>query len=293
MKKTLLFILVMQLSIICFSQNPTSGQLKITIQSFKCINQSWDGFVEFDGHGNEVFIDYGYRIYNPANPGSAKPGAGFTAVYGSTGNGRIKAGTANTIGGIANGNEVQVNTLVLNEHVDADNLIIFSPSVWEWDNSNNGILNQFNGQLAVDLNWLMSQPYPFANIALNYNDPFSGRFIKTGDKYASYWPILKYNNILKPLINVQDNRPVGAKAGPLNGEIFALYNPALLLLDTKVLSAFYNYNKRLSEIHHPEKGSSLSGITEMIFTEETYNIATSNGSYSLKLKIEFTPDAQS
>ncbi|MGB3005232.1 MAG: hypothetical protein WBC06_01900 [Chitinophagaceae bacterium] len=31
----------------------------------------------------------------------------------------------------------------------------------------------------------------------------------------------------------------------------------------------------------------------MIFTEETYKIATSNGSYSLKLKIEFTPDTQS
>ena len=293
MKKYFIFLLAIQFSINCFSQTSASGQLKISIESFKCLNQSWDGLIEFDGHGNEVFIDYGYKVYNPSNPGSTKPGAGFTPVYGSTGNGRIKAGTANAIGGIANGDEVMVNTLVLNEHVDADNLIIFSPSVWEWDNSNNDRLNLFNQQLAADLNWVMAQPYPFLNASINSNDPYNGRFIKIGDKYSSYWPILKYNTILKPLFNVQDNRPVGAETGPFNGENFALYNPAILVLDTKVLTAVYNYNKRIAAINHPERGSMLSEVVEKVFTENTYAIVTSNGSYSLKLKIEFIPDAAS
>lgn len=291
MKKYFIIFLAIQFSISCFSQTPAPGQLKISIESFKCINQSWDGLIEFDGHGNEVFIDYGYRVYNPSNPGAMKPGAGFTTVYGSTGNGRIKAGTANAIGGIANGDEVMVNTLVLNEHVDADNLIIFSPSVWEWDNSNNDRLNLFNQQLAADLNWVMAQPYPFLNASINSNDPYNGRFIKIGDKYSSYWPILKYNTILKPLVNVQDNRPVGAETGPFNGENLALYNPALLILDTKVLMAVYNYNKSIAAINHPERGSLLSDVVEIVFTENTYAIVTSNGSYSLKLRIEFTPDA--
>jgi|CXWL01.1.fsa_nt_gi hypothetical protein len=291
MKKYFIFILAIQLSIKCFSQTPTAGHLKITIQSFKCINQSWDGLVEFDGHGNEVFIDYGYRIYNPSTPGSSKAGAGFTPVFGSNVNGQTKAGTASALGGIANGNEIMVNTPVLNEHIDANNLILFSPSVWEWDNSNNDRLNLFNQQLATDLNWLMSQPYPFLNEAINNSDPFLGRFIKIGDRYSSYWPILKYNEILKPLFNVQDNRPVGAKSGPFNGELMALYNPALLVLDTRALMNFYNHNKSVRENTHPERGNILSGIVEMIFTESTYAIVTSNGSYSLKLKIEFTPDA--
>ena len=293
MKKYILFFFAIQLSVNCISQTPVPGQLKITIQSFKCINQSWDGFVEFDGHGNEVFIDYGYRIYNPSTPNSSKAGSGFTPVFGSAVNGQIKAGTASAIGGIANGNEIPVNILVLNEHVDADNIIIFSPSVWEWDNSNNDKLNLFNQQLATDLNWVMAQPNPFLNSPVSFEEPFNGRFIKIGDKYSSYWPITKYNSILKPLINVQENRPVGMQAGPYNDELFALYNPALLVLDTRVLITFYTHNIAAGTGHNPNRPDFLSGINEMIFTEETYNIATSNGSYSLKLKIEFTPDIQS
>jgi hypothetical protein len=290
MIKYLLFFIAMQFSINCFSQNPASGQLKITLESFKCINQSYDGLIEFDGHGNEIFLNFGYRIYSPSNVSAAKSGAGFTNVFGSNVNGQTQVGTASAIGGIANGDVVNVNILALNEHVDADNIIAFSPSVWEWDNSNNTILNLFNSQLAVDFNWLIAQPYPFANTGFS-GDYFSSRFIKIGDKYPSYWPLLKYNNILKPVFNVQENRPIGAKFGPLNGENFAVYNPAMLLLDTKILSAVYRYNKSIRETNHPEKGNYISDITEMIFTEETYAIKTSNGSYSLKLKIEFTPDA--
>lgn len=289
MKKYLFFFLAIQFTINSFSQTPAPGQLKITIESFKCINQSWDGLVEFDGHGNEVFIDYGYRIYNPSTPNSSKAGAGFTPVFGSAVNGQIKAGTASAIGGIANGNEIMVNTLVLNEHVDADNLILFSPSVWELDNSNNDKLNLFNQQLATDLNWVMAQPYPFLNVPVGFDDPFNGRFIKTTDKYNGYWPLTKYL-FLSSLVNIQENRPVGIHGGTFNGETLALYNPALLILDPRALITFYNHNQRVRETNHPERGSLLSGLVEMVFTENTYAIVTSNGSYSLKLKIEFTPD---
>ncbi|HEX7905331.1 MAG TPA: hypothetical protein VF487_15770 [Chitinophagaceae bacterium] len=290
MRKYLPFLFVL-LSINGLSQTPTAGQLKITIASFKCINKSWDGVIEFDGHGNEVFISYGYRIYNPAAPGSARPGAGYTPVFGSTGDGRVKAGTANAIGGIDNGNEIQVNSVIVNEHIDADQVILLSPSVWEWDNFNNGDWDMFNRQLGDDLNWTMLQPYPFANANINYNDPFNGRFIKMTDRYNGYFPITKYN-FLKKLVNVQDNRPVGIKAGPFNGETLALYNPALLILDTRALAAFFHHNKSVSESTYRDRPSYISSFIDFTFTEETYGITTSNGSYSLKLKIEFTPDQQ-
>ena len=293
MKKYYFFFFAIQLCVNGFSQTPTSGQLKIIIESFKCLNQSWDGFVEFDGHGNEVFINYGYRVYNPSNPSSMKPGAGFTSVYGSAGNGRIQAGTASAIGGIANGNVVMVNTPVLNERVEADNLILFSPSVWEWDNSNNNTLNLYNQQLATDLNWVMGQPYPFLNTTNDRNNPYNGRFTYIGQMYRDYRPIVKYSTILNPLINVQNNRPVGAGLGLFNGEKFAIYNPAVLILDAKVLMEVYSHNKWVSEIPLTirDRPSRVSELVEMVFTENTYAIVTSNGSYSLKLKIEFTPDA--
>ena len=286
-----LFILLALLCLKGFSQTPTAGQLKITLASFKCINKSWDGVVEFDGHGNEVFISYAYRIYNPAAPGSAKPGAGYTPVYGSTGDGRVRAGTANAIGGIDNGNEIQVNSVIVNERIGADQVILLSPSLWEWDNFNNGDWDMFNRQLGDDLNWVMLQSYPFANVNITYNDPFNGRFTKMTDRYNAYFPITKYN-FLKKLVNVQDNRPVGIKAGPFNGETLALYNPALLVLDTRALVTFYNHNKSVSESTYRDRPSYISSFLEYTFTEETYGIATSNGSYVLKLKIEFTPDQQ-
>ena len=61
--------------------------------------------------------------------------------------------------------------------------------------------------------------------------------------------------------------------------------------------AVYTRNKNVREnaygTTHPERPRSISEVVEMGFTENTYAIVTSNGSYSLKLKIEFTPDATS
>lgn len=291
MKKYLLLFIVSTVTMNCIGQ-AASGQLKIRIESFKCINKSWDGFVEFDGHGNEVFINYGYRIANPANPGTAKAGSGSTAIFGSGINGMIKSGTADrNLGGIDNGNEVAVNILALDVHVDADDIILFSPSVWEWDNSNNTLLNQFNTQLATDLNWATSQAYPFANATFSSTGPFNGRFEKTTTKLPAYFPIIKYNFML-PVVNVQENRPVGIRAGAFQGSNFALYDPAILFLDTKVLNSFYNYNKDVASINHPERPRRISGIVEFTFTENTYAITTSNGSYILRLGISFTPDVQ-
>jgi hypothetical protein len=289
MKKCFSLLIATQIAFISFCQTPTAGQLKVTIESFKCLNKSWDGFVEFDGHGNEVFLNYAYRIYDPSQPGYLKPGAAYTSIYGSTGNGRIKTGTASAIGGIDNGNTVHVGTVILNEHINANDLILISPSIWEWDNGNNANLNLFNSQLANDLNWAMLQPYPFENAAITSSMPFEGRFIKMTDKYNNYWPITKYN-FLKSLVNVQENRPVGLKSGTFNNELLALYNPTLLVLDTRVLISYYNHNKRAREINHREGPKTISGLIENVTTEDTYAVTTSNGSYSITLRIEYTPD---
>ena len=103
MKKYVALLIFILASDRIFCQPPTPGQLKIIIESFKCINKSWDGFVELDGPGSEVFLDFSYRIYNPSNPVSPKTGLGQTPIFGSHVNGNIKAGTASPNGGIENG----------------------------------------------------------------------------------------------------------------------------------------------------------------------------------------------
>ena len=302
MKKYAFFFFFIQCSINCFSQTP--GQLKISIESFKCINKSWDGLIEFDGPGNEVSVTYSYRIYHPSNTGAARRGADGTVIYGANINGMTRAGTETPDhGGITNGDVVPVYKTLMNEHINADDYIIIAPSVWEWDGPEKNTINNFNAQLENDLNWVITQPYPFLNSPVNYSDPFNGRVIKIFDKYENgYGPALKYQHVFQNCfcpLNAQGNKVIGISAGTFNNQCTIAYPPTLLVLDTKVLYGLYINNYTAT---HPNRGTSnaakesrtnfIDGVT-IPFKEDSYAIETSNGSYSVFLRIEFTPDIQS
>lgn len=305
MKKIFLTVFILFLLGKAKSQiSPAAGQLKITIESVTCINKSWDGFVEFDGHGNEIMAGFAYRVYNPANPAAARPGAGGTVVFGSNINGQVRAGSQNPdLGGINNGDLVPINQSVVNEHMGADDIILFSPVLWEMDEVNNRtVVNQFNLQLANDLNWAVNQPYPFANTEVKIWDirsQLDSRVIKIFDKYR-YGPALKYQPIFSSILcngNTQGNRIVGINSGGSGAACQVAFPPTILALDTRMLNGLY-YNNRNSTItgtSHAEKESKtyfINGVT-VSFIESTYAITTSNGSYTMSLKIEFTPDASS
>jgi hypothetical protein len=286
------------------SQVSTSaGQLKITIESVRCINKSWDGFVELDGHGSEIMVGFSSRIYNPANTNAARSGIGFTRVFGSNVNGQVRAGsqTAN-LGGINNGDVVPINQVVFNEHMDADDIVLFAPTLWEVDDFNDRTtINLFNVQLANDLNWAVQQTFPFANTVVEYGNAdrqLNQRVFKIFDKY-SYGQALKYHNIMKHLFipNAQGNRPIGVRSGLFGTEMLVSYPPTLLALDTRVLNLLYlnNASSNNTGTSHAEKESYRSFIAGVNVNciENTYNVATSNGSYSLFLRIEFVPDRAS
>ena len=300
MKKYTFFFFFTQFAINCFSQ--TSGQLKISIESFKCINKSWDGLIEFDGPGNEVSVTYSYRIYNPSNTGAARRGADGTVIYGANINGMTRAGTETPDhGGITNGNVVPVYKTLMNEHINANDYIIIAPTVWEWDAPEKNTINNFNVQLENDLNWVITQPYPFLINPVTYSDPFNGRVVKINNAFG-YGQALKYHNIFKNIfcpLQTQGNRVIGIDAGDFNNECLVVYSPTLLVLDTKVLWGLYMNNYTAT---HPQPGTSHAATesrTDFIngvnipFKENTYAIETSNGSYSVFLRIEFTPDVQS
>jgi hypothetical protein len=295
MKKQLIFFVTIIFATNGFTQAP--GQLKITLVSAKCINKSWDGVIEFDGHGNEIMAGFAYGVYNPANTGSVRSGAGGTAVFGSNVNGQTRAGSQTpNLGGINNGDVVPINQMFLNEHLGADDIALFAPVIWEMDEVNNrAAVNQFNMQLANDLNWAITQPFPFAAIPIGYTNPYNERVIKIFDKYR-YGPALKYQNIFNNVVcpgNAQGNRVIGLRSGDFNNVCTIVYPPTLLCLDTRLLMSVVNHNKSVQAnvgSTHPERPNNISGVVEIVFTENTYYITTSNGQYSIKLNIEFIPD---
>lgn len=293
MRKILFLLMAKALFLNCFSQSTAPGQLKISIESIKCIIKSWDGLVEFDGHGNEVSATYSYRIYNPSNPAAARSGMDETVIFGSNVNGMTRAGTqTHDLGGINNGDVITVRKQIMNEHINADDYIIIAPTLWEMDGPKTSTFNSFNAQLEKDLTWVTNQPFPFATTPVNYENPYGSRVTKIFDKY-SYGQATKYHNIFKSFLCPgvgQGNKPVDVRSGTFNNECMVIYPPTLLVLDTRVLMAVYNHNKSVSSSTHPERGSIISGFTEIKFIENTYAVTTSNGSYSLLLKIEFTPD---
>ncbi len=278
---------------------PKAGRLKITIESFKCINKSWDGFVEFDGHGNEVSVNFSYRIYSPSNPGAARKNSGGSVIFGSNVNGMTRAGTQTPdLGGINNGDVVNISTLVMDEHVNADEFIIIAPTVWEWDGPEKNTLNKFNAQLEMDLDFAVSQPFPFASTPIDYRDPFRDRVVKIFDKY-SYGQAIKYHNVFKDFFcpgNAQGNRVMGIRSGTFGSECLVVYPPTLVLLDTKTLNAQHTNNLGgVAGDSHAAKETrgwpQIPGIN-VHYIENSYGVQTSNGSYDVFLKIEFTPDSE-
>lgn len=298
MKKQLIFLVTIFFATKSFTQTKAPGQLKITLVSARCINQSAEGIIEFDGHGNEIMAGFAYRVYNPANTSTVRPGSGGTAVFGSNVNGQTRAGSQTpNLGGINNGDVVPINQMLLNEHLGADDVVLFAPVLWEMDEVNNrAAVNQFNMQLANDLNWAITQPFPFATTPIGYTKPYDERVTKIFDKYR-YGPALKYQSIFSNVLcpaNADGNRVIGLKTGTLNNACTIVYPPTLLALDTRILMSVISYNKYVQAnagSTHPERPRNyISGAVEIVFTEETYAIEANNGKYSILLNIEFIPD---
>jgi len=282
---------------------PVAGRLKVSIENVKCIRKSFDGIVEFDGHGNEVSVTYSYRIYKPSNPSAARKGRDGTVIYGSSVNGMTKAGTQTPdLGGINNGDVVNIFKPIIDEQIDADDIVIIAPNVWEWDDPDKSRINAFNAKLEEDLDWAITQQYPFSNTAVRHFDMLSQiqkRAFLIYDKYTRYGMAFKYENIFAPNganVNTPGNRVIGLGSGSWQGSPRILFPPTLVALDTRILNglSINNINSGITGTSHASKESQtfrIDGLT-VNFKEETFLIETSNGIYSVFLRIEFTPDKE-
>jgi hypothetical protein len=299
MKKYIFVILAILQAPAIFCQSPTAGRVKISIENVKCIKKSWDGVVEFDGHGNEISVAYSYRIYNQSNPNAARKGNDGTVIYGSNINGMTRAGTQTPdLGGITDGDVVNIFKTVLDEHINTDDYIVIAPTVWEWDGPEKNTITTFNQLLDDDLFWVISQNFPFNNTAINFSDPFAGRVNGISYIYPSFPSHSeKYEAVFKKFIcptNGEGNKPIGLAAGTYNG-CAVKYQPTILILDSRVLYDQYLNNKRAATpaITHAEKEAQtnpVNGVT-ITFNEGIYVTPDSYGRYTVSFKIEFIPDA--
>src|SRR4051812_9803269 len=165
MKKIYSLLIASFIAFTTFAQTVVGGDIHVILESITCINKSYDGVIEFDGPGSELFMNCGVLVRNPTSPlmrvyKSVYTGKSYGYALPNAPAGRIKAGTASVDGGIDNGNSFTVNEHLLAVHLDADGVFYFSPSLWEWDNNNETIRNNFNNQLLADLESVSLKPIP-------------------------------------------------------------------------------------------------------------------------------------
>jgi hypothetical protein len=291
MRKQLIFAVFFILtSATVFAQK--GGSLVVEITSITCKNKSFDGLVEFDGPGNEVFVSGGYFTRNPgSNTFKIDKGVNTTSTYGSTAghNERIKAGTASPDGGIDNNNTFTVGSILFATHLDGDGFTLFSPLLWERDDNNETIYNRYKTQLLSDLESASLMPFPNFGGSPDPGNPFSGKIYSYSNAYNIPIPPNSYPAIFYSLVNpnVQGNRPM--QISKYAGQILQ-FDPKIVLIEAKNLWNAYNQ----TPVNHPYPLAqypfkTIKEIT-LNFGEDTYAIETSNGKYTVNFAIKFAPD---
>ncbi|GIE81967.1 hypothetical protein Aph02nite_79170 [Actinoplanes philippinensis] len=129
----------------------TSSVYRVTINGFRCHNETWDDALNWDGKHDEVFIDVNTRVLE-------RNGTVLTRLdqeselMGDTSNlpGRVQAGSASSQGGIITGDKVPavpepwrrhgpINSLrfppytIFEGPLDPDRVVMLTPTIWEWD----------------------------------------------------------------------------------------------------------------------------------------------------------------
>ena len=218
------------------------GSLVVEIKSVTCQNKSWDGVVEFDGPGNEIFVSGAFYKRNPNSKSSkTQKGVLTTATFGSTAghNERRQAGTASPTGGVDNTNVIPFNETITSVQLDPDGFVLLSPTLWERDDNNETIYDRYKNQVLADLESASLMPFPKMSNLGEPGNPFAGKIYYYGNGYRVTIPPISYPSIFNSLVNpnVQGNRPMGIVK--YDGQTLD-FDPAIILIEAKNLWAIYN-----------------------------------------------------
>ncbi len=268
------------------------GSLVVEIKSVTCQNKSWDGVVEFDGPGNEIFVSGAFYKRNPNSKSSkTQKGVLTTATFGSTAghNERRQAGTASPTGGVDNTNVIPFNETITSVQLDPDGFVLLSPTLWERDDNNETIYDRYKNQVLADLESASLMPFPKMSNLGEPGNPFAGKIYYYGNGYRVTIPPISYPSIFNSLVNpnVQGNRPMGIVK--YDGQTLD-FDPAIILIEAKNLWAIYNQ----TPTNHPYANAAYPWKTvkeiSLYCGENTYGIGNSNGKYYINIAIKFAPE---
>jgi hypothetical protein len=137
-----------------------AGRYLVSINGFRCINQTWDDPLEFDGKGDEVRISTLVRIYDGQGNEKVPVRETLSEEFGDT-NGnpnRVRAGSARGgRGGLQSGDKFPDNPVDRQtapttypkvppyvvwegDLPDDGTTVLITPSIWEWD-PGDGVFN--------------------------------------------------------------------------------------------------------------------------------------------------------
>lgn len=249
------------------------GSVVAEVNSITCQQKSYDGAVEFDGPGNEVFVSGAFFARNPGSISFKINKSVFTSTtFGSTAghNERKQACTASPSGGIDNNNTFNCdNYSIAITQLDPNGFMLVSPTLWERDDENETIYNRYEAQVLADLE--SASLIPFPNFGIDPNDPFNDKIYKYGNAYQLNIPPNSYPSIFSSLVNATGNRPMGISK--FAGQPFT-FDPSIILLDAKNLWTIYNQ----TPVNHPYPNAAITAPHQQPTIQRRQQVTTIKGS---------------
>lgn len=223
------------------------GHYRVSLNGFRCNNTTWDDALNRDGFGDEVFFQIEYRYADGNGNMVEEPVRRETRTIGAPGNGRYIFGSARDIFGnlqfgIASGDEFpgprpwerrepfphpeDVPPLHLwegdlvsdweGEHTDYwigrrvthENIVFFTPTIWERDPGEDAMTGWLRWQVAAD-----------AEFGLKAREIVSGVWPLAAPVFDAVSLGIQTAGTFSEVVGQAGTRPVGTQRDPATGEL--------------------------------------------------------------------------
>lgn len=215
----------------------TRARFRVTLNGFTVNRQTLDNAFQSDGKDDEIFFLVKVGEYQKTN-NQGEAALNFlplrtTRVMGDTNNqnGRVAAGTASSLGGLRTGDrfpsqepwrrteEPKIDTLPMllweGELAKGEAWTKIVPTVWEWDNGDRNLRDQWNGNVQY---WLNADKY----------DP--ERVLERPYQLLTFYNMLGTSGVSRNnpwhVFGTAEDRPIGMKSDRGNDD----FDPAWLTL---------------------------------------------------------------
>jgi hypothetical protein len=280
--KKYFFLVVLLIQYNLYAQQTGNGKVKIYLRTISCDEQATDNIFDVDGKGNEVFVTIFYSVAS-SNGTTRYTNKITTAVYGDiTGRqGRNKAGTASTNGGIkardviyANpnteawmpiGDERFKGQLMFDVELGPTDIISIVPVLWEWDSDTKTTQNSFESFLFNSFNAINVHTAPIAQKFHKVNSPFI-----YGDA-TSCIDLAGMTRILQGVNGIDGNRPLGMKPD-------GTYSPKMFVLNQNILN---NWQSVYQALNNQE--------CTFYYNERDLGNTRDHGNYYMTINVDYTP----